>query len=83
MTSPAATYTSPFVLSVLLLVSIPVIFLPPKTLLAIPDANESEDLALFHRAILSSSATPMPSSVASYFFRRRPAPKVALPHSDN
>uniref|UniRef100_A0A0E0KGV2 Uncharacterized protein n=1 Tax=Oryza punctata TaxID=4537 RepID=A0A0E0KGV2_ORYPU len=93
MTSPATTYASPFVLSVLLLVSIPVIFLlaprllPPKTLPAIPDADESEDLALFRRAILSSSssATPTPSSAASYFFRRRPAPKVAflfLTHSD-
>ncbi|KAG8097672.1 hypothetical protein GUJ93_ZPchr0013g37061 [Zizania palustris] len=85
MTSPATTYASPFVLSVLLLVSIPVIFLlaprllPPKTLPAIPDADESEDLALFRRAILSSSsATPTPSSAASYFFRRRPAPKVAF-----
>ncbi|EAZ27942.1 hypothetical protein OsJ_11903 [Oryza sativa Japonica Group] len=88
MTSPATTYASPFVLSVLLLVSIPVIFLlaprllPPKTLPAIPDADESDDLALFRRAILSSSspssATPTPSSAASYFFRRRPAPKVAF-----
>ncbi|XP_062211933.1 glycosyltransferase BC10-like [Phragmites australis] len=86
MTSPATTtYTSPFVLSVLLLLSIPVVFLlaprllPPKTLPAISDADESDDLALFRRAILSSStATPTPSSAASYFFRRRPAPKVAF-----
>ncbi|KAF0922766.1 hypothetical protein E2562_001153 [Oryza meyeriana var. granulata] len=44
--------------------------LPPKTLPAISDADESEDLALFRRAILSSAM--------SYFFRSRLAPKVAL-----
>jgi hypothetical protein len=87
MTSLATTpYTSPFVLSLLLLISIPVVFLlaprllPPKTLPAIPDVDESDDLALFRRAILSSSsATPAPpTSAASYFFRRRPAPKIAF-----
>ncbi|KAF0887943.1 hypothetical protein E2562_005650 [Oryza meyeriana var. granulata] len=66
-------------------VSILVIFLLalrlllPKMLPAILDADESEDLVLFRRAILSSSATPTPSSPASYFFRRRLAPKVTLP----
>ncbi|KAF8670163.1 hypothetical protein HU200_050887 [Digitaria exilis] len=84
MTSP---YTSPFVLSLLLLLSIPVVFflaprlLPPKTLPAIPDADESDDLALFRRAILSSSsATPTPpTSAASYFFRRTPITQDRLP----
>ena len=78
-------YTSPFVLSLLLLISIPVVFLlaprllPPKTLPAIPDVDESDDLALFRRAILSSSATPAPpTSAASYFFHRLLAPKIAF-----
>ena len=81
MTLSVTTHASPLVLSLLLLVSIPVVYLlaprllPPKTLPAIPDADESDDLALFRRAILSSSsAKPATSS----FFHRRPAPKVAF-----
>ncbi|KAM0910487.1 hypothetical protein ACQ4PT_014111 [Festuca glaucescens] len=81
MTLSVTTHASPLVLSLLLLVSIPAVFLlvprllPPKTLPAIPDADESDDLALFRRAILSSSsAKPATNS----FFHRRPTPKVAF-----
>ncbi|KAF7067479.1 hypothetical protein CFC21_073369 [Triticum aestivum] len=82
MTSPVTTHASPFLLALLLLVSIPVVFLlgprllPPKTLPAIPDADESDDLALFRRAILSSSSAK--PATTSYFFHRRPPPKVAF-----
>ncbi|EES17420.1 hypothetical protein BDA96_08G192800 [Sorghum bicolor] len=61
MASPYAA--SPYVLSLLLLVlSVPAVFLlaprliPPRTLPAIPDADETEDLALFRRAVLLSAA---------------------------
>ena len=54
MASPYAA--SPYVLSLLLLVlSVPAVFLlaprliPPRTLPAIPDADETEELALFRR----------------------------------
>jgi hypothetical protein len=54
MASPYAA--SPYVLSLLLLVlSVPAVFLlvprliPPRTLPAIPNADETEDLALFRR----------------------------------
>ncbi|KAF7060745.1 hypothetical protein CFC21_067510 [Triticum aestivum] len=82
MTSPVTTHASPFLLALLLLLSIPVVFLlgprllPPKTLPAIPDADESDDLALFRRAILSSSSAK--PATTSYFFHRRPRPKVAF-----
>lgn len=82
MTSPVTTHASPFLLALLLLLSIPVVFLlgprllPPKTLPAIPDADESDDLALFRRAILSSSSAK--PATTSYFFHRRPPPKVAF-----
>uniref|UniRef100_A0A0D9Y1I9 Uncharacterized protein n=1 Tax=Leersia perrieri TaxID=77586 RepID=A0A0D9Y1I9_9ORYZ len=80
---------SPYVLSLLLLLSIPAVFLlaprllPPKTLPSIPDADESDDLALFRRAVLLSS-TPsknpsFSSSGAGVFGRRRQQqPKVAF-----
>ncbi|TVU48988.1 hypothetical protein EJB05_00277, partial [Eragrostis curvula] len=60
MASPYAA--SPYVLSLLLLLSIPAVFLLaprlilPRTLPAIPDAHETEDLALFRRAVLLSAA---------------------------
>ncbi|KAK3140268.1 hypothetical protein QOZ80_5AG0398400 [Eleusine coracana subsp. coracana] len=72
---------SPYVLSLLLLLSIPAVFLlaprliPPRTLPTIPDAHETEDLALFRRAVLLSAA---PSSSSPSFFRRAHQPKVAF-----
>ncbi|KAM0871071.1 hypothetical protein ACQ4PT_039637 [Festuca glaucescens] len=83
MTLSVTTHASPLVLSLLLLVSIPAVFLlvprllPPKTLPAIPDADESDDLALFRRAILSSSSSSAKPATNS-FFHRRPTPKVAF-----
>jgi hypothetical protein len=83
MTPSVTTHASPLLLSLLLLVSIPTVFLlvprliPPKTLPAIPDADESDDLALFRRAILSSSTTAAKPATNS-FFHRRPTPKVAF-----
>ncbi|CAL9086796.1 unnamed protein product [Musa acuminata var. zebrina] len=53
--------SSPFVISFLLLVSVPVLFvlaprvLPPKTLPSIPNRDEMDDLALFRRATLASA----------------------------
>ncbi|XP_047046001.1 glycosyltransferase BC10-like [Lolium rigidum] len=84
MTPSVTTHASPLLLSLLLLVSIPTVFLlvprliPPKTLPAIPDADESDDLALFRRAILSSSSTSAAKPATSSFFHRRPTPKVAF-----
>lgn len=52
--------SSPFVVSVVLFLSLPFIFLlgpqilPPKTLPAIPEPDEADDLALFRRATLAS-----------------------------
>ncbi|KAF0922170.1 hypothetical protein E2562_027769 [Oryza meyeriana var. granulata] len=69
-----ASYSEQVSISVIFLLALRL--LPPKMLPAIPDADESEDLALFRRTILSSSATPTPSSAVSYFFRRRLAPKA-------
>jgi hypothetical protein len=74
---------SPYVLSLLLLLSIPAVFLlaprliPPRTLPAIPDAHETEDLALFRRAVLLSAA-PSTAAGSSFpiFLPRRP--KVAF-----
>ncbi|KAL6623391.1 hypothetical protein ACP70R_033270 [Stipagrostis hirtigluma subsp. patula] len=69
MASPYAA--SPYVLSLLLLVSIPAVFLlaprliPPRTLPAIPDADETEDLALFRRAVLLSAAPSSPAALAA------------------
>ncbi|KAF0914704.1 hypothetical protein E2562_031211 [Oryza meyeriana var. granulata] len=82
----ALPYASPYVLSLLLLLSIPAVFLlaprllPPKTLPAIPDADETDDLALFRRAVLLSSAPSKDSSAAAAtsLFGRRPPPKVAF-----
>nr|CAD1828118.1 unnamed protein product [Ananas comosus var. bracteatus] len=57
-----STYSSPFVLSLLLLLSLPILFLlgprilTPKTLPAIPDPDEIDDLALFRRATLAADA---------------------------
>ncbi|KAJ6834808.1 uncharacterized protein M6B38_333050 [Iris pallida] len=71
--------SSPFIFSLLLLLSIPAIFyvapriLPPKTLPAIPDLDEADDLALFRRATLSSSSSlrlpppPSPPKIAFLF----------------
>ncbi|XP_072951585.1 glycosyltransferase BC10 [Typha angustifolia] len=79
----SSAYSSPFVLSFLLLVSVPVLFylapriLPPKTLPAIPDPDEIDDLALFRRATLASSG----AGDSSAALRRRPPasePKVAF-----
>lgn len=75
--------SSPFVVSVLLLLSLPLIFLlapqilPPKTLPAIPEPDEADDLALFRRATLSSDDGAAASSAG---IRRRPAspPKIAF-----
>ena len=78
----APPYASPYVLSLLLLVSIPAVFLLaprlllPKTLPAIPDADETEDLALFRRAVLLSA--PSGGAAATSLFGRRPPPKVAF-----
>lgn len=81
--SPDMAYASPYVLSFLLLLSIPAVYflaprlLLPKTLPAIPDADETEDLALFRRAVLLSAAPGAP--VAAAFGRRPQArPKVAF-----
>ncbi|KAK1270464.1 hypothetical protein QJS04_geneDACA012919 [Acorus gramineus] len=59
--------SSPFVLSFVLLLSLPLTFfilaphiLPQKTLPAIPTADEIDDLALFRRATLSSSDLSLP-----------------------
>ncbi|CAL4905020.1 unnamed protein product [Urochloa decumbens] len=91
---------SPYVLSLLLLLSIPAVFLlaprliPPRTLPAIPDADETDDLALFRRAVLlsaapasksASAAAADPTPTASFFGggafgrkRKRQQPKVAF-----
>lgn len=77
---------SPYVLSLLLLLSIPAVFLlaprllPPKTLPSIPDADETDDLALFRRAVLLSAApdSSSASAGAASLFGRRPQPKVAF-----
>ena len=64
---PPPYIASPYVL-LLLLLSIPTVFLlaprliPPRTLPAITDADETEDLALFRRAVLLFTA---PASTAS------------------
>ncbi|KAL6847180.1 hypothetical protein ACP4OV_023033 [Aristida adscensionis] len=85
MASPYAA--SPYVLSLLLLVSIPAVFLlaprliPPRTLPTIPDADETDDLALFRRAVLLSAAPSSPAAAAaaaSPFRTPRPKPKVAF-----
>jgi len=76
MASPYAA--SPYALSLLLLLlSIPAVFLlaprliPPRTLPAIPDADETEDLALFRRAVLlsaaPSSSKPAGAATPSFF----------------
>ncbi|KAJ3674546.1 hypothetical protein LUZ60_005162 [Juncus effusus] len=70
-------YSSPFVLSSLLLLSVPILFflgprlLPPKTLPSIPDSDEITDLALFRRAILASNSS-------SLNLPHRPSPKIAF-----
>uniref|UniRef100_A0A0E0MPP5 Uncharacterized protein n=1 Tax=Oryza punctata TaxID=4537 RepID=A0A0E0MPP5_ORYPU len=75
---------SPYVLSLLLLLSIPAVFLlaprllPPKTLPAIPDADETDDLALFRRAVLLSAAPSTTGGATTSLFGRRPQPKVAF-----
>ncbi|KAF7063210.1 hypothetical protein CFC21_069732 [Triticum aestivum] len=83
-------YASPYVLSFLLLLSMPAVYylgprlLLPRTLPAIPDADETEDLALFRRAVLLSAAPSAGAgAAASSFgvFGRRPQaprPKVAF-----
>ncbi|KAG0483726.1 hypothetical protein HPP92_011810 [Vanilla planifolia] len=71
--------SSPFVFSVILLLSLPLIFVlaprifSPKTLPAIPAPDEVDDLALFRRATLASVE-------AAGGIRRRPAspPKIAF-----
>ncbi|KAK1287022.1 hypothetical protein QJS10_CPB19g01310 [Acorus calamus] len=62
-----STTGSPFVLSFVLLLSLPVVFfilaphiLSPKTLPAIPTSDELDDLNLFRRATLSSSDFSLP-----------------------
>ncbi|XP_062204566.1 glycosyltransferase BC10-like [Phragmites australis] len=85
----ALPYTaSPYVLSLLLLLSIPAVFLlaprliPPRTLPAIPDADETDDLALFRRAVLlsasPSSTAAAASTTSSLFSPKRPQLKVAF-----
>ncbi|KAK1626885.1 hypothetical protein QYE76_001200 [Lolium multiflorum] len=86
----ASPYSSPYALSfLLLLLSVPAVFflaprlLLPKTLPAIPDADETEDLALFRRAVLLSAAPtpPAPATSGSLFGRRAhqaQPPKVAF-----
>ncbi|KAF8762957.1 hypothetical protein HU200_008803 [Digitaria exilis] len=87
---------SPYVLSlVLLLLSVPAVFLlaprliPPRTLPAIPDADETDDLALFRRAVLLSAApssNSKPAAADPSFFaaaygrmtNRKRQPKVAF-----
>ncbi|CAL9193901.1 glycosyltransferase BC10 isoform X1 [Musa acuminata AAA Group] len=74
-------FSSPFVISFLLLVSVPVLFvlapriLPPKTLPSIPDRDEMDDLALFRRTTLASSGAGGGGGI-----RRRTAapPKIAF-----
>ncbi|WOK91733.1 hypothetical protein Cni_G00424 [Canna indica] len=74
--------SSPFVISFLLLVSVPVLYvlapriLPPKTLPSIPDRDEIDDLALFRRATLASAA----GGGGGDGLRRHPAvpPKIAF-----
>lgn len=74
---------SPFILSFLLLLSLPLLFvlapriLPPKTLPSIPDPDEIDDLALFRRATLGSAGG---GAGAGAGLRRRPAspPKIAF-----
>lgn len=84
----------PYVLSLLLLLvlSVPAVFLvaprliPPRALPAIPDADETEDLALFRRAVLlsaapSSKAGAGPASPSRFFgaaHRRQRKQKVAF-----
>lgn len=83
---PGMAYASPYVLSFLLLLSIPAVYflaprlLLPKTLPAIPDADETEDLALFRRAVLLSAAPSAPGAPSAGVFGRRPQaqPKVAF-----
>ncbi|OEL14339.1 hypothetical protein BAE44_0024640 [Dichanthelium oligosanthes] len=91
----AALYAaSPYVLSLLLLLSIPAVFLlaprliTPRTLPAIPDADETEDLALFRRAVLLSAAPASksadPAAATTSFFggalqrQKKKQPKVAF-----
>jgi hypothetical protein len=63
---------SPYLLSLLLLLlSVPAVFLlaprliPPRTLPAIPDADEADDLALFRRAVLLSAAPASKAAAAA------------------
>ncbi|THU45441.1 hypothetical protein C4D60_Mb02t17970 [Musa balbisiana] len=71
----------PFVICLVLLVSMPVVFvlahriLMPRTLPGIPDMDEADDVALFRRATLASAR-----GGGSAGFRRRPpsAPKIAF-----
>uniref|UniRef100_A0ACD5ZXG6 Uncharacterized protein n=1 Tax=Avena sativa TaxID=4498 RepID=A0ACD5ZXG6_AVESA len=82
----APPYASPYALSfLLLLLSVPAVFflaprlLLPRTLPAIPDADETEDLALFRRAVLLSAAPSAPAASGSLFGRRpQVQPKVAF-----
>ncbi|KAM0872411.1 hypothetical protein ACQ4PT_038745 [Festuca glaucescens] len=86
----APPYASPYALSfLLLLLSVPAVFLLaprlllPRTLPAIPDADETEDLALFRRAVLLSAApTPPTTATSGSLFGRRAhqaqPPKVAF-----
>ncbi|XP_020595210.1 uncharacterized protein LOC110035319 [Phalaenopsis equestris] len=75
--------SSPFVVSIVLLFSLPFIFflgpqiLPPKTLPAIPEPDEADDLALFRRATLASVAA---AGGGAAVLRRRLSspPKIAF-----
>ncbi|WOK97098.1 hypothetical protein Cni_G05806 [Canna indica] len=72
---------SPFMISLVLLMSIPMVFVlipripPPKTLPGIPNIDETDDLALFRRATLASDEGGEGDGL-----RRRPAsvPKIAF-----
>ncbi|PKA66049.1 hypothetical protein AXF42_Ash010458 [Apostasia shenzhenica] len=77
-------FSSPFILSSLLLLSLPLIFLlaprntPPKappSLSAIGDPDEAEDLAFFRRATLASAE---PVGRAGLRRRRASPPKIAF-----
>ncbi|CAD5177138.1 unnamed protein product [Musa acuminata subsp. malaccensis] len=75
---------SPFLIALLLLMSIPVVFvlapriLPPKTMPSIPDLDEVDDLALFRRATLASAGGEGGRGGAGIRRRAASAPKIAF-----
>ncbi|KAF9595928.1 hypothetical protein IFM89_006209 [Coptis chinensis] len=76
-------FSTPFVLSFALLLSLPLLFLlaprilPPRPLpISLPD--ELDDLSLFHKATISSLPSKSSTSSISHLGKTNPSPKIAF-----